>query len=851
MKKITLLLTFLCAFLFSASASAQTNVIIESVERATKIEPEEWYIMESRWLDESVATTIYENDEQKVFTSEAGTEATQFAGRLFNDYKSSLIRFVLNEDGVTYKIQFGTGRYIKKVKGTDVNLSTTNESENIQDYYINIITGSDNNNTFQFGTTNEGGYMLSIGYYDDVTQATGFPFPGKFNNVETDKENEIGSEWILYKATVNATKKKVTVQFVSDEPNAPSHDMILGNDFYVGDEISLKGSYIPNNFANGLISFDDQKIIVSEDDAKNTVTVNYTTKVPYAKDFVALGTEGKWVSFYSGNARAFLYDKDATNGFPVIDNATFMNLDDDYFWGFICENPFTSPLYIVNKGAGSGKYLQLSSSTISGVCQMTDATTNERVEWTLEPATQQPTSGNSYDVLSNYFGIKCVGTTLYIGNYLGKGFMKANKKSPNEDAGAGFKFSTELETYRTLAERALTAPEGAINSLKTEYRATIGDVQNMTLDNLQSIVKNHDGNIYVEMVPGAYYRILNWQNHNEANAKVISFNGTNRALDVIDNRNVDQLWKIEADGTDYQFKNANLNKYFNRPSIQDLLDEPNSQYKYTLKDIGAGQHFLIVSNGNVLIGTVDSNEELNGFSLTSSNYKKNSKDAWYLIPVNEFEVKLNDGGNGNHYATAHFPFDVMVENAKAYVATSVNAKNKLIMEEVTDKIIPANTALVIIGKEETATVKIKGVTTETEGENGTDSKTETWAGTNVLSGTNLDLIYGSNTENITKDDVLIFGKGKDSGKVGFFKPSSSDKVTMIRHNSAYLLRSELHTDSDQAVTYATFSFAGDETGIDNVEADTDDEAVTYDMQGRRVNNPSKGVYIVNGKKVLF
>lgn len=849
MKKITLLLSFLCAFLFSAPASAQTNVTIESVERATQIEPGEWYIMESRWLDESVATTIYENDEQKVYTSEAGTEATQFVGRLFNDYKSSLVRFIKNEDGITYKIQFGTGRYIKKVKGTDVYLSTTNESENIQDYYINIITGSNNNNTFQFGTTNEGGYMLSIGYYDNATQATGFPFPGKFNNVEADKKNEIGSEWILYKATVNATKKTVTVQFVSDEPNAPSYEKILGNDFFVGDEISLKGSYIPNNFANGLITFDDQKIIVSEDDTKNTVTVNYTTRVPYAKDFVALGTEGKWVSFYSGNARAFLYDKDATNGFPVIDNATFMNLDDDYFWGFICENPFTSPLYIVNKGAGSGKYLQLSSSTISGVCQMTDATTNERVEWTLEPATTQPTNG-TYDALSKYFGIKCVGTTLYIANFLGKGFMKANKKGPNEDAGAGIKFSTEVETYRTLAERALTAPEGAVNSLKTEYRTKIGDVHNMTLSQLKEIVQNHDGNIYVEMVPGAYYHILNWHNHNEANAKVISFDGTNRALDVIDNRNVDQLWKIEADGSGYQFKNANLNKYFNRPSIPALLDEPDSQYKYTLKDIGAGQHFLIGSNGNVLIGTVDSNEELNGFGLTSSIYKKNSKDAWYLMPVNEFEIKLNDGGDGNRYATAHFPFDVMVENADAYVTASVTKTNKLVMEKITDKIIPANTALVIIGKEETATVKIKGVTTETEGENGTDSKTETWAGTNVLSGTNLDLIYGSNTENITKDDVLIFGK--NGNKVGFYKPSSSENVKKIPHNRAYLLRSELHTDSDQAATYATFSFAGDETGIDNVEADTDDEAVTYDVQGRRVNNnPSKGVYIVNGKKVLF
>lgn len=639
----------------------------------------------------------------------------------------------------------------------------------------------------------------------------------------------------------------MTVHFESDEPNAPTYDLALGN-FWVGETLSLL-NYLPTTFANGLIKFDNQKFTVTDGD--NTIHVTYTTRVPYATEYSKLSDEGKWVSFYSGNARACVYDKNATNGYPVIDNATFMNLDDNYFWGFICENPFTSPLYIVNKGSGPGSYLKLAGSTENSICQMTNATTDALVEWTLIPVTQNP-NGNPYEDINKYFGIKCVGTNLFITNYSGNGFMSSNIKSPNTNAKAGFKFSTELETYRILAARALTAPEGAVNSLKAECRASIGDaasINEKSLEDLKQIIKRHEGHEYVKMVPGAYYRILNWQNHNEANAKVISFDGTNRALDVIDNRNVDQMWQIEANGTNYQLKNANLNKYFNRPGNENLLESPSTDCQYTLEDIGAGQHFLITANlpTNYVLSV---NDDLTDFARKSKSddfHKKNSKDAWYLMPVTEFEVKLNDGGNGNHYATAHFPFDVMVENAKAYVSTSLNAKNKLIMEEVTDKIIPANTALVIIGKEETATVKIKGVTAGNE----TEGTTETWAGTNVLSGTNLDILYGNNTENITKDDVLIFGKGKDSGNVGFFKPSSSPTVTMIPHNRAYLLRSELHTDNDQAVTYATFSFVGDETGIDNVEADTDDETVTYDIQGRRVNNPSKGVYIVNGKKVLF
>ena len=45
----------------------------------------------------------------------------------------------------------------------------------------------------------------------------------------------------------------------------------------------------------------------------------------------------------------------------------------------------------------------------------------------------------------------------------------------------------------------------------------------------------------------------------------------------------------------------------------------------------------------------------------------------------------------------------------------------------------------------------------------------------------------------------------------------------------------------------------DFTGIDEVEEpcnDEDDAPVIYDLSGRRVENPTKGIYIVDGQKVL-
>lgn len=41
-----------------------------------------------------------------------------------------------------------------------------------------------------------------------------------------------------------------------------------------------------------------------------------------------------------------------------------------------------------------------------------------------------------------------------------------------------------------------------------------------------------------------------------------------------------------------------------------------------------------------------------------------------------------------------------------------------------------------------------------------------------------------------------------------------------------------------------------ETGIDSIAADNNAKKQVFDLAGRRVSAPAKGLYIVNGKKVL-
>ena len=74
-------------------------------------------------------------------------------------------------------------------------------------------------------------------------------------------------------------------------------------------------------------------------------------------------------------------------------------------------------------------------------------------------------------------------------------------------------------------------------------------------------------------------------------------------------------------------------------------------------------------------------------------------------------------------------------------------------------------------------------------------------------------------------------------------------VKSITANKAYIA-----LPADSNVKEIRISFGGETpTGIDDVKAILNGcgADMIYDLSGRRVNNPTKGIYIINGKKVLI
>ena len=240
------------------------------------------------------------------------------------------------------------------------------------------------------------------------------------------------------------------------------------------------------------------------------------------------------------------------------------------------------------------------------------------------------------------------------------------------------------------------------------------------------------------------------------------------------------------------------------------------------------------------------------------------KDAamWILEKVddtNYFAVKpsTNMKGKDNKFYTTlyvDFPFQIKGD-MKAYTVEGVNAKNaegyyyakvKYLAQQ--GDIVPAQTPVVLeCPSTDPADNKLQPVGDE-----------RTVISDNRLCGT----FFGAKLEGfeakdgagqshfVTRDNIRAFNINTNDTKnpIGFYKVKST--VTAIPGNKAFLV---LTSPEAQAKGFVLTFDDGSTTGIETIESskNSTEDGVYYDLQGRRVENPTRGVYILNGKKVVI
>ena len=214
-----------------------------------------------------------------------------------------------------------------------------------------------------------------------------------------------------------------------------------------------------------------------------------------------------------------------------------------------------------------------------------------------------------------------------------------------------------------------------------------------------------------------------------------------------------------------------------------------------------------------------------GFNgVATWNHRDDGGNYWQFIKVIEVPLTIA----ANDYTTLCLPFNVKLPEGsavKAYYASQA-AGDVLKLKEITG-IIPANEGVILqnTGDAET-TINLTITTDEATTLNGNKLK-------------------GVTAKREGYDALSNYVLATKNGATGFYKA----KFTAITANKAYL--PVANVQNAQGVMMA-FSFGDEVTGIDNVNAAAPAAKKYYDLQGRRVLYPAKGIFVTeDGQKVLF
>ena len=211
-------------------------------------------------------------------------------------------------------------------------------------------------------------------------------------------------------------------------------------------------------------------------------------------------------------------------------------------------------------------------------------------------------------------------------------------------------------------------------------------------------------------------------------------------------------------------------------------------------------------------------------ALNSNPYIGSS--AFSISTVVTMNLTGNEGEPDEYWMTFYnliYDFEVPATGTQIFKA-ALNGSSLTLTEVETDKIIKSGVAVIL--------KSTSGPITLTRSNK---------RSSNDFSGNSLRGVY--NVEGWVGDGyTYVLNKGSQG--IGFYKLAKGKKVGV---GKAFLTYSA--PASASAREFFGFSEA---TGIDVPTAEANDaDAVVYDLQGRRVAQPTKGLYIVNGKKVFI
>ena len=276
-------------------------------------------------------------------------------------------------------------------------------------------------------------------------------------------------------------------------------------------------------------------------------------------------------------------------------------------------------------------------------------------------------------------------------------------------------------------------------------------------------------------------------------------------------------WKIAKEGDEYKITNGNF--YLSSPSDNSNIRLNTTKNLWSYKE---KYNYICKNdnNGNTIRFIQLSKTVANSFENLGKGYGKEGAVAHPMLI--DFEVPISSVG----YSTFYIDYPTKVpEGMTAYTITEEN-NNYLTRTKIED-IIPAKTGVLLKAEEGTYTMAAQYANSYQDVSNNL-LKGSVTEGTTTGGNLYYKLTYGS-TDGYT--DKFGFYWGEDAG-AAFTMPAFKAYLALTNSNVKGLTIEDL--ESGICITKEKLS-----------------EVQTYDLFGRKVNKTSKGIYIKNGKKVLF
>ena len=242
-------------------------------------------------------------------------------------------------------------------------------------------------------------------------------------------------------------------------------------------------------------------------------------------------------------------------------------------------------------------------------------------------------------------------------------------------------------------------------------------------------------------------------------------------------------------------------------------------------------------NGTVNLGGYRSSTQTQYYSASASEgsgvtAKTSNTGTWVIsdaVDVTDVTLSVNaTAGWGTFIA----PYDNLTPSTVKAYTVSYKDGSTIFFEENETGVLSANTPYVLSTEEASnVSVSLKGIATNTE---------------NSYSSNGL---VGLLTAGTVPEDSYILQY--NNGKVGFYRTTEDITGTA---NRCYLDLASVTTTPPTSRAFVSFGIFDDSetNGISSLTPTLSEDArVVYNMNGQRVNAPTKGLYIVNGKKVIM